>query len=62
MRVRAIRRGFDNVMRREVGEEFDLPDSTNLEPGTDWFVVVKKEPEAAKGPAKKGKSGDEDLV
>lgn len=40
MRVRAIRRGYDNIQRREVGDEFDLPDTTNLDPENDWFVVI----------------------
>lgn len=46
MRVRATRRGFDNVIRREPGDEFDLPDNTKLDPENDWFVVFDQKAEA----------------
>lgn len=59
MRVRAKARGFDGLCRREVGDEFDLPDTTKLEPENDWFVVIGKQDRKAQ--FKKGK-GDEDLV
>jgi hypothetical protein len=50
MRVRAKARGWDGLAIREEGDEFDMPDSTNLEPETDWFVVVKKAaPQDSKG-------------
>ena len=49
MRVSATQRGYDNIVVREVGEEFDMPDGAS----DVWFTpVVEVQPVEAPKTAK----------
>lgn len=54
MRVIATSRGYDNVVVREAGEEFDMPKGAK----GSWFVPIEGSPEKpAKGGKPKADSG-----
>jgi hypothetical protein len=43
MRVKVVSRGFDGMAIREEGEEFDVPEGTEITPLTEggWYVACE---------------------
>lgn len=56
MKVRATKRGYDNVVLREEGDEFDMPDGAK----GSWFVPVGKAPKGKNASAEQADASADD--